>query len=81
MFTKYVKRIQHMITKGVINNPIGVLMFTMYQSAILNTDDIYEQNIFNKSWSSLIHNPIENFINAATPMPLQYYFGMRNLGI
>ena len=81
MFTKYAKRIQHMITKGVINNPIGVLMFTMYQSAILNTDDIYEQNIFNKSWSSLIHNPIENFVNAATPMPLQYYFGMRNLGI
>lgn len=81
MFTKYAKRIQHMITKGIINNPIGVLMFTMYQSAILNTDDIYEQNIFNKSWSSLIHNPIENFVNAATPMPLQYYFGMRNLGI
>jgi len=80
MFTKYAKRIQHMITKGIINNPIGVLMFTMYQSAILNTDDIYEQNIFNKSWSSLIHNPIENFVDAATPMPLQFYFGMRNLG-
>ena len=60
---------------------MGVMMFMLAQSAIVNTEDIYEQNIFNKTWSALIHNPIDNFTNAITPMPLQFYFGMRNLGI
>ena len=81
MFTKFAKRIQHQITKGIVDNPMGVMMFMLAQSAIVNTEDIYEQNIFNKTWSALIHNPIDNFTNAITPMPLQYYFGMRNLGL
>ena len=79
MFTKFAKRIQYQITKGVVNNPMGVLMFLIAQNSLVDTEDIYEQNIFNKSWSALIHNPIDNLINAATPMPLQFYFGMRKI--
>ena len=81
MFTKYAKRIQHQITKGIVNNPMGVLMFLFFQSTILNTDDIYEQNVFNKSWSSLIHSPFDNAINALTPVPLQFLFGMRSFDL
>lgn len=81
MFTKFAKRIQHVILKSSIDNPIGVLMFLLGQHYILDTDDILEQNIINKHWTALIHNPIDNFINAATPMPLQYTFGIRNTGL
>lgn len=81
MFTKYAFRIQRVIAKNILNNPIGVLMFMLGQSYIMNTEDIMEQNIFNKHWSALLHNPLENFIDVAIPMPLQYYYGMRNTGI
>lgn len=81
MFTKYAFRIQRVIAKNILDNPIGVLMFMLSQSYIMNTEDIMEQNIFNKHWSALLHNPLENFINVAIPMPLQYYYGIRNTGI
>ncbi len=81
MFTKFVKRIQNQITKGIVDNPMGVLMFLLTQSFIMDTEDIYEQNVFNKTWSALFHNPVDNFTDALIPIPLQYYFGMRNLGI
>ena len=81
MFTKFAKRIQHVILKSSMDNPIGVLMFLLGQHYILDTEDIMEQNIINKHWTALIHNPVDNFINAVTPMPLQYYFGMRNTGL
>ena len=81
MFTKFAKRIQHVILKSSMDNPIGVLMFLLGQHYILDTEDIMEQNIINKHWTALVHNPVDNFINAVTPMPLQYYFGMRNTGL
>lgn len=81
MFTKYAFRIQKVIAKNILDNPMGVLMFMLGQSYIMNTEDIMEQNIFNKHWSALLHNPLENFIDVAIPMPLQYYYGMRNTGI
>ena len=81
MFTKFAKRIQHVILKSSIDNPMGVLMFLLGQHYILDTEDILEQNIINKHWTALIHNPVDNFINAATPMPLQYTFGIRNTGL
>ena len=81
MFTKYAFRIQRVIAKNILDNPMGVLMFMLGQSYIMNTEDIMEQNIFNKHWSALLHNPLENFIDVAIPMPLQYYYGMRNMGI
>lgn len=81
MFTKFAKRIQHVILKSSMDNPMGVLMFLLGQHYILDTEDIIEQNIINKHWTALVHNPVDNFINAVTPMPLQYYFGMRNTGL
>ena len=81
MFTKYAFRIQRVIAKNIMDRPINVLLFMLGQSMIRNTDDIMEQNIFNKHWSALLHNPLENFIDVAIPMPLQYYYGMRNTGI
>lgn len=81
MFTKFAKRIQHVILKSSMDNPIGVLMFLLGQHYILDTEDILEQNVINKHWTALVHNPVDNFINAVTPMPLQYYFGMRNTGL
>ena len=81
MFTKFAKRIQHVILKSSIDNPIGTLMFLLGQHYVLDTEDILEQNVISKNWSALLHNPVDNFINAVTPMPLQYYFGMRNTGL
>lgn len=81
MFTKFAKRIQHVIAKGTIDNPIGTLMFILGQSFILDTEDIMEQNVFNKHWSSLVHSPLDNIINAVTPMYVQYATGMRNLSL
>ena len=81
MFTKYFKRIQHVIGKQIIDNPIGVLMFWLGQSTLINTEDILEQNVLNKSWSSMFHSPVDNFISATVPMPLQYYFNMRTMGM
>lgn len=81
MFTKFAKRIQHVILKSSMDNPMGVLMFLLGQHYILDTEDIMEQNIINKHWTALVHNPVDNFINAVTPMPLQYYFGIRNTGL
>ena len=81
MFTKYAFRIQKVIAKNILDNPIGVLMFMLSQSYIVNTEDIMEQNIFNKHWSALLHNPLDNFIDVAIPMPIQYYYGIKNMGI
>ena len=81
MFAKYAKRIQHVITKGVVNNPIGVMAFLFTQSFLHNPEHIYEQNLFNKSVLGLFHSPVGNFVNAVTPMPMQYYLGMRNLSM
>ena len=81
MFTKYAFRIQRVIAKNIMDKPINVLLFMLGQSLIRDTEDIMEQNIFNKHWSALLHNPLENFIDVAIPMPLQYYYGMRNTGI
>ena len=56
-------------------------MFLLGQHYILDTDDILEQNIINKHWTALIYNPVDNFINATVPIPLQYKFGIRDTGL
>ena len=79
MFTKFAKRIQPIVNGSALNNPIGVLMFLIGQYSIMDTEDIMEQNVFSKHWSALFHNPVDNFIDAITPMPVQYYFGMKSM--
>jgi len=54
-------------------------MFLIGQYSIMDTEDIMEQNVFSKHWSALFHNPVDNFIDAITPMPVQYYFGMKSM--
>ena len=79
MFTKFAKRIQPIVNGSALNNPIGVLMFLIGQYSIMDTEDIMEQNVFSKHWSALFHNPVDNFVDAITPMPVQYYFGMKSM--
>lgn len=76
MFTKFATRIQPVIFSKTIKNPMGVLMFLLSQYSIHDSDDITEQNIFNKNWSSLFHSPLDNFVSGTVPMPLQYWFGI-----
>ena len=47
MFTKFAKRIQHVILKSSIDNPMGVLMFLLGQHYILDTDDIFANRVIN----------------------------------
>lgn len=74
-FTKFGKRIQHVIAEQLWENPLGALAFILTQNLLIDTEDIFEQNLFNKNWTALVSNPIDNFVGAAVPMPLQYLLG------
>lgn len=76
-FTKFAKRIQHVITDQLWTNPIGALMFIIGQHLFVDTEDIFEQNLFSKKWSALVNTPWENFIGAAIPMPIQFLTGQQ----
>ena len=64
MFSKFAKRIQRAI-------------FT--QSFLINTEDFMEQNVLDKHWKALIHNPIDSAITAGVPWGLQGMTGMIDL--
>lgn len=78
MFSKFAKRIQHVIADQLWTNPIGAVMFLLSQHFIIDTEDIFEQNLFNKKWSALMNTPWENFVGAAIPMPIQFLTGQQN---
>jgi hypothetical protein len=78
MFTKFATRIQPVILKNLMRNPIGSLMFLANQSLIVDTEDIFESNLVQNSWSAKMHTPLENLMNAITPMPLQFALGQRS---
>lgn len=78
MFAKFAKRIQHVIFRELKERPISALLFLLTQKALLDTDDILEQNFISKHWSALYHTPLDNMINSLVPMPIQFYTGMRN---
>lgn len=77
MFSKFAKRIQHVIADQLWTNPIGAVMFLLSQHFIIDTEDIFEQNLFNKKWSALMNTPWENFVGAAIPMPIQFLTGQQ----
>ena len=79
MFTKFATRIQPMIIKGLVENPVGVLFFLLGQNFLVDTENILDQNVMDKHWLSLIQNPAENLVYAGIPMPLQHYFGIRKM--
>lgn len=79
MFTKFAKRIQPVIAGNLKDDPMKVLTTMALQSVVHDVDDIYDQNIFNKDFSALVHNPIDNAITAVVPMPIQFATGMKKL--
>ena len=72
MFTKYFKRIQHILFKNAINNPVSTALFLISQATIADTADIYESNVFNRGLLTSAYAPWNNFISAAIPMPIQF---------
>ena len=79
MFTKFAKRIQGVIGKTITENPMGAIMFLLTQGMVYDTEDILEHNVLSKRWSSLVHNPIDNFVNTIVPVPVQYALDMRQM--
>ena len=77
-FSKFGKRIQHVITDQLWENPLGAVMFLLSQKLLIDTEDIFEQNLFQKNWSALVSNPISNFLGIAMPMPLQFATGQQD---
>lgn len=75
IFSKFAKRIQHVIAEQLWENPLGALAFLLSQHFLVDTEDIFEQNVFNKNWSALFNTPWDNFQGAVVPMPLQILFG------
>lgn len=71
MFTKFFKNIQRVITQEMLENPIGTLLFIVEQMFLINSEDIFEQNIFNKNYESLLYSPWDNFTSAIIPVPVQ----------
>ena len=78
MFTKFALRIQPIIFKTVLNNPAKALMFLASQHVLWDSDDILEQNVFNKSLYGITHSPLDNLANVAMPMLGQFALGQRN---
>lgn len=74
-FTKFAKRIQKVIRESITRNPVGVLLFLISQHTFVDSEDILEQNVFNKNWSALVHTPWDNALSAITPIPVQYMMG------
>ena len=72
MFTKYFKRIQHILFKNAINNPVSTALFLISQATIADTADIYESNVFSRGLLTSAYAPWNNFISAAIPMPIQF---------
>jgi hypothetical protein len=75
MFSKFGKRIQPVIAKSLIENPMGCLMFFIKQCLFINNEDILEQNAFAKRWLNLGHNVVDNIYETAMPVPVQYLLG------
>ena len=50
MFTKYLKRIQRVITSTTKENPLNVLALFIGESLMGDVDTIYDQNILTKNW-------------------------------
>jgi hypothetical protein len=78
MFSKFAKRIQHVIFKQLYYRPINALLFLLNQYTLIDTEDILEQNLFHKNWMNLVQNPIDNFVQSVIPMPVLIGLGYQN---
>ena len=78
-FAKYFRRIQRVIGKQVINNPVGCLMQLARQFALkgvgLETENIFSSNIFSKNYDALLLGPEKAVYNTALP-GIFHFFGI-----
>ena len=73
MFTKFLKRVQHIIAKGFIQSPVSSLLFLLSQSVIHESPNIYDYVLPTRNLMWNVFNPLsDNFVNAAIPVPIQY---------
>ena len=74
MFTKFLKRIQHIIAKGFIQNPISSLLFLLSQTVVHDSPNIYDYVLPTRNLMWNVFNPIsDNLVNATIPVPIQYF--------
>lgn len=76
-FTKYHFRINKAIAGLIKDKPLYALLTVLGQQ-IVDTDDIMEQNIFNKNM--IFHNPLEEFTQLLIPAPI-YWLNGKNTGL
>jgi len=68
MFTKYAKRIQRAISKGIVKHPVNFLVSILGQEMLgLDLDDITDQQLFTKQWEYIFYNPVDTMMRAVTP--------------
>jgi hypothetical protein len=68
MFTKFLKRIQPVIVRGLSERPISTLLFLMSQATIADTSDIYEYILPRRDMEWNIFNPVDNLVSATIPV-------------
>ena len=65
-FTKYRKRIQHVIMNGIAKNPLNALML-LFLGHQVDFDTPMEESILNKPLYNNLANPLTQTIEALTP--------------
>lgn len=76
MFTKFLKRIQPVIFRGMSEAPVSTALFLLLQATIMDTSDIYEYIPLNRDLTWNFFNPItDNLINATSPVAVQVLLG------
>lgn len=60
LFTKYLKRIQSVITRFIVDKPINTVLFIASQLFLIDTSDIFESSLLFKDLETYTYNPINN---------------------
>ena len=72
MFTKYFTRIQKAIKAEFKNNPLrSALEASLHMSVAGMPDDILDQSLISKNYSTIFHSPLENLFQFAAPSGLE----------
>jgi hypothetical protein len=67
MFTKFAKRIQSVIKRTSLDNPLSTALFLASQFTFVDSDDILEQNLLNKNFEVLYHSFYDNLVSTVVP--------------
>jgi hypothetical protein len=71
MFTKYAKRIQRAIARDGKSKPLNIILAALAQEMTLGVDDIYDQNMLTRNYSTIGINPIDHVLRVLTPTALE----------